>query len=179
MNVYPQSLCLSPALHVFKHWALRRKLERFSNVTVRKSHLESFLTHSSGSYPWYFWFRTSSQVMLMWKPHFENTVWGNSNVSSRGSSHKRTVFCGHSVGAVVQVAISVWERTCTCFSYLTFNPVARLLSLQNSAKHCFDACELVELDFLASILNLPSGTVKPGCVGHTRLCEIYTNSFQW
>lgn len=32
----------------------------------------------------------------------------------------------------------VREGTCTCFSYLTFNPVTHLVRLQNSAKYCFD-----------------------------------------
>ena len=49
--------------------------------------------------------------------HVESTVWGNSSASSRGSSYKRAVLRGRSVGALVQVAISVCEGACTCFSY--------------------------------------------------------------
>lgn len=123
--------------------------------------------------------------MLIWRAHFENTDWANNNGSSRGSSWK-WCSCSPLIGAVGQVALSVWEGT--CFSYVTFNPVVHLLSPSKSAKDLFDAWELViQTEFSGQYVNLHSNTIKPGYFGHAnvsvceRIIEFLSliNSFKW
>lgn len=159
----------SLALHAFKHWALRRKVESFSNSRVHQNQLENFLGLIAGPYPENFWVPASSQVVLTWTAHL-GTMSGNRSDSSGGSS-----VLGPLGWSCHQVVVQCERQPVPAF--LTSNPVTHLLSLQNSVEYCFNACELVRLDFLANISNLASNTIKPGCFGYTSPCKIYPNSF--